>query len=114
MPTATAAAETATNELAIATYADGFGRWCAYITFNPPLSGADDRAAHNLSTQMPVARDAARGAIINELVLRERTVRETEDQARERIADSLPVLQLIAKEKDAAGLIRSVTLGERP
>ncbi|MCB5280464.1 hypothetical protein [Arthrobacter sp. ES1] len=112
MITATAAAEPTTNEFTIRTYANGFGRWCAYVTFNPPLSGTDDRAAHNMATQMPVARDAAREAIINELVLRERTTRETEDQARARITDSLPDLHLIAKEKDASGLIRSVTLGE--
>lgn len=112
MPTATAAAETATNNFGLATYADGFGRWCAYVTFNPPLSGSDDRTAHNLSTQMPVARDAAREAIINELVLRERTTRETEAQARERLTDSLPELRLIAKERDGQGLIKSVTLGE--
>lgn len=112
MPTATEAAETATNNLGIATYADGYGRWCAYVTFHPPLSGADDRAAHSLATQMPGARDAAREAIINELVLRERTTRETEEQARTRISDSLPDLSLIAKEKDAQGLVLSVTLRE--
>lgn len=107
-------AEPTTNELAIKTYADGFGRWCAYVIFNPPLSGTDDRPAHSLSTQWPAVRDAAREAIVKELVLRERTSHETEAQARDRITESLPVLQLIAKEKDAAGLIRSVTLGERP
>lgn len=113
MSTATAtAAKPATNELTIQTYANGFGRWCAYVTFNPPLSGSDDRPAHNLSTQMPVAREAAREAIIKELVLRERTTRETEAQARERITDSLPELQLITKVKDGRGLIVSVTLGE--
>ena len=112
MPTATAAPETATNNLGIATYADGYGRWCAYVTFHPPLSGSDERAAHNLATQMPAARDAARVAIINELVVRERTTQETEDQARARITDSLPELRLIAKEKDAQGLVLSVTLGE--
>jgi hypothetical protein len=108
MPTATATAEPTTNKYGIATYADGFGRWCAYVTFNPPLSGSDDRTAHNLATQWPVAREA----IVKELVLRERTTRETEAQARERITDSLPELRLIAKEKDGQGLVRSVTLGE--
>lgn len=112
MPTATAAAETATNDFGIATYADGFGRWCAYVTFHPPLSGSDERAAHNLATQMPAARDAARRAITDELVIRERTTRETEDQARARITDSLPELRLIGKVKDAQGLTLSVTLGE--
>jgi hypothetical protein len=111
MPTATSI-EPATNELNIKTYANGFGRWCAYVTFNPPLSGSDDRPAHNLATQWPVAREAAREAIVEELVLRERTTRETEAQARGRITDSLPALQLLAKEKDGLGLIRSVTLGE--
>lgn len=113
MSTATAtAAEPTTNEFTIKTYANGFGRWCAYVTFNPPLSGSDDRPAHNLSTQMPVAREAAREVIIKELVLRERTTRETEAQARERITDSLPELRLIAKEKDGQGLIKSFTFGE--
>jgi hypothetical protein len=111
MPTATST-EPATNELTINTYANGFGRWCAYVTFNPPLSGSDDRPAHNLATQWPVARDAAREAIVKELVLRERKTRETEAQAQDRITDSLPALHLIAKEKDGQGLIRSVTLGE--
>jgi len=112
MPTATATAETAPNDFGIATYADGYGRWCAYVTFHPPLSGSDERAAHSLATQMPAARDAAREAIINELVVRERTTHETEAQARERITDSLPDLQLITKVKDGRGLIVSVTLGE--
>lgn len=112
MPTATTAAEPTTNDLSITTYADGFGRWCAYVVFNPPLSGSDDRTAHNLATQWPAAREAAREAITKELVLRERTTRETEDQARERITDSLPALRLIAKERDGQGLIKSVTLGE--
>jgi hypothetical protein len=113
MPTATATStEPTTNELAIRTYANGFGRWCAYVTFNPPLSGFDDRPAHNLATQWTVARDAAREAIIEELVLRERTTSETEAQARDRITDSLPALHLIAKEKDGMGRTLSVTLGE--
>jgi hypothetical protein len=112
MHTATATAEPTTNDFGIATYADGYGRWCAYVTFHPPLSGSDDRAAHSLATQLPGARDAAREAIVDELVVRERTTRETEEQARTRITDSLPALRLIAKEKDAHGLILSVTLGE--
>lgn len=106
-----AAAAPAATELAITTYANGFGRWFAYVVVSPPLSDS------GLSSDAPTAqwqrvREAAREAVITELVLRERKTTETEAQARARMDEALPALQLIATENDGEGSTSSATFGE--
>ncbi|MET3172883.1 UNVERIFIED_ORG: hypothetical protein ABIB52_000711 [Arthrobacter sp. UYCu721] len=101
-----------TNQLTISTYANGFGRWCADVSFNPPLSESDDRPEHNLVGQWPAVCMAAREAIIDQLVPREQKTTETEAQVRARLTEALPNLQLLTKNNDGLNLTHSVTLGE--
>lgn len=100
------------NPVTINTYANGFGKWCADVRFDPPLSENDDRPEHNLVAQWPAVCMAAREAIIDQLIQREQKTNETVDEARTRITESLPNLQLMAKDNDDLDRTHSVTLGE--
>lgn len=101
------------NKLTITTGANGFGLWRANITFNPPLSEtAQLGPASDLVRQWPAICQAARDAILDELVPREQKTGETEAQTRARLDDALPEMQLIEKKIDGMGLCTSVVFGE--
>lgn len=74
---------------AVSTYADGFGRWCASVTFVRTLSESDTRPQFNVAAQLRVIRRAARKALLTELLAREQKTHETEKEARTRLSRSL-------------------------
>lgn len=103
----------ADTQLTIDTFANDFGRWCAYIRFNPPLPGAAEQTPEeNLTTQWDTVHEAARGAILDQLVQREQKTYENETQARARLTAAMSSLQLISKNADILGHIHSITLAE--
>lgn len=103
---------TASSLSAIRTHADGFGQWRAEVTLDPPLSKTDDRSEYSLAAQLPAISEAARRALIEELVQRHQLRDETEDQARVRLTNYLHNVKLIAEERDARGNITVLVLGE--
>lgn len=100
------------NQIAIRTYADGFGQWRAEVTLDPPLSDTEERPEANLAAQWPAVTQAAREAIIEELVQRHQLNHETEAQARSRLTEYLHNVKLLETTGDELGRVCAVTFGE--
>lgn len=86
---------TVVQDTTVNTYADGYGRWRAELTFPHPLSRRDTHPSKSLTHNWAGLRRKARTAIIEELVAREWKTNETPAHARWRIRQYLPNLTMI-------------------
>lgn len=100
------------NRIAIRTYADGFGQWRAAVTLDPPLPDTGERPEATLAAQWPAVTEAARKAIVEELVQRHQLNHETEAQARVRLTEYLHNVRLLDTVRGDDGRITAVTFGE--